>query len=91
MWRKPPEIGVRFSRRHNLKGLVPAHLRIAKQLWQHEGDAPAPAAPVLPAMLRSASAEPPPPPPEPSPSRKAASALTQAWRARLTAGGLDPN
>ena len=25
-WRKPPEMGVRFARRHNLKGLVPANL-----------------------------------------------------------------
>jgi hypothetical protein len=87
-WRKLPEFGVRFARRHNLKGLVPAQLRLAKSLWQHEGDPPPPP-PIAPVM--PVSAEPPPPPPEPSESRKAAAALTQTWRARLLAGGLEPN
>ena len=90
VWRRPPEIGVRFTRRHTLKGLVPSHLRLAKAIWQREGDAPPP--PSIPPMpSRAATEEEPPPPPEPSESRKAVSALTQQWRARLAAGGLPPN
>lgn len=89
-WRKPPEIGVRFSRRHNLKGLVPAQLRTAKALWQHEGDAPPPP-PFIPAMPAASAGTEPQPVPEPSESRKANAALTQSWRARLVAGGLEQN
>lgn len=91
MWRKTPEIGLRFARRHDLKGLVPAQLRLAKQLWQHEGEPPPPP-PIIPVMPATANSdEPPPPPPEPSESRRAVAALTQNWRARLIAGGLEPN
>lgn len=90
VWRKAPEIGLRFSRRHNLKGLVSAHLRIAKSLWQHEGDPPPPP-PVIPSMPAPSNDAETCTPIELSESRKAATALTQTWRARLVAGGLDPN
>lgn len=90
VWRRSPELGVRFSRRHTLKGLVPSHLRLAKAIWQREGEVPPPP-PVVMMPTRASSEEEPPPPPEPSESRKAVSALTQQWRAKLAAGGLPPN
>jgi hypothetical protein len=88
-WRKDTEIGLKFLRRHDLKGLAPAHLLAAKTVWLRDREQPAaqlrPAEPP-PSTLARPPAGPPPelPPARPSPAREAASALIQSWRGRLT-------
>lgn len=88
-WRNGAEAGLTFTRRHELKGFVPAHLLAAKTVWLRDREQPpvalhAPEPPAPPAPPRR---EPPPastPPSTPSAARKAAATLVNTWRGRMT-------
>jgi hypothetical protein len=84
-WRKDLEVGVRFTTRHDLRGLVPGHLRIAKSFWLSEGEAPPPPPTIQWPLPPGDDTAEPPPPPEPTEAQKASAALIQSFRSRLAA------
>lgn len=85
-WRKDGDAGLRFARRHDLKGFVPANLLPAKTVWLRDREqAPAPLqVPQNPARPAPRPTAPVAPPPEASATRKAASALVNSWRGKMT-------